>query len=129
MRFAVEARVSLPSVDKALRGEEVKGDAGSRIHAVLLRAGLVDPTARDLALDRENERTRAMLAPHIERVRRLLEEHGDEQAEILIGRSATALRAFVAGEGTLAFVLGPISQAASKIDAFLAEADLAKART
>ncbi len=40
IRLAAKARVSLPTVDKALRGDAIRGDAGTRIHEVLAAEGL-----------------------------------------------------------------------------------------
>jgi hypothetical protein len=47
MRLAVKARVCVPTVVRALRGEFVRGDAGTRIRDVLAEAGLLPapPTA------------------------------------------------------------------------------------
>ena len=48
IRLAATARVCLPTVGRALRGEDVRGDAGTRIREVLAAAGLT-PTAVDLS--------------------------------------------------------------------------------
>lgn len=42
--LAVKASVCIPTVEKALRGDAVKGMAGHRIRAVLEAEGLLPPT-------------------------------------------------------------------------------------
>jgi hypothetical protein len=40
IRLAAAARVCLPTVDRALRGERIRGDAGTRIREAIVAAGL-----------------------------------------------------------------------------------------
>jgi transposase len=124
IRLAAEARVSIPTVTKALAGELVRGDAGVRIRELLLREGLVEPTLREASQRRENDRLVGMIDAHRDRVRRLLEEHGDAVAEELIGRSAGALRRFSEGDPSIIIlVLRQVSAKAAKVDAYLAAHD------
>lgn len=122
IRLAAEARVSIPTVEKALRGEPVRGDAGIRIRELLLREGLVEPTPHEARQAQDNDRIAGMIDAHRDRVRRLL-VHGDDVAADMIGRSAGALRRFADGDPSIVIlVLRQAADAAEKIDAFLAGA-------
>jgi hypothetical protein len=108
VRLAATARVCIPTVGKAIRGEPIRGDAGTRIHAALTEfeegRALAAQRAADLA-----ELTRS-------RVDAACKKYGLVPTSLKLQVGPVYLRDFLAGKTILGVAYGTICRNLSALD-------------